>query len=92
MLRFLLQGYVCSLPDRCLAYRFSLVEPKLSTQIRTQVHEFVCQFKNPQFYLPRCFACLYTYGRGCPTDKNCLEISSAHCFKFVLCLRGGPVT
>lgn len=57
---------------------------------RTNIHEFVCQYKNPDFYLSRCFATLYPYGRGCPSDKSCGGISNAKYVKHMLCLGGGP--
>lgn len=70
--------------------RDSLVEPKVTAQIRTGLHEFVCQYKNPQYYLSRCFVSLYPFGRGCPSDKNCPKLSMADYYKFALCLGGGP--
>ena len=70
--------------------RQSLVQPTKTPFIRTNNHEFVCQYKNPEYYFSRCFASLYPYGRGCPSDKNCREISIAKYIKFALCLGGGP--
>ena len=70
--------------------RHTLVQPTQKPIIRTANHEFVCQFKNPEYYFPRCFASLYPYGRGCPSDENCLKISVANYLKYVLCLGGGP--
>ena len=64
----------------------ALIDPSQSTYERNTLHEFVCQFKNPEYYLSRCFACLFPYGRGCPSDKSCGMLSNA---KHMLCLGGG---
>ena len=37
----------------------ALIDPSQSTYERNTLHEFVCQFKNPEYYLSKCFACLY---------------------------------
>jgi hypothetical protein len=68
----------------------ALIDPSQSTYERNTLHEFVCQFKNPEYYLSRCFACLYPYGRGCPSDKSCGMLSNAKYIKHMLCLGGGP--
>ena len=68
----------------------ALIDPSQSTYERNTLHEFVCQFQNPEYYLSRCFACLYPYGRGCPSDKSCGMISNAKYTKHMLCLGGGP--
>lgn len=70
--------------------RHALVRPSKKPIIRSTNHEFVCQYKNPEYYFSRCFATLYPYGRGCPSDENCLKISIANYVKYVLCLGGGP--
>ena len=68
----------------------TLIDPAKSNVERRNSHEFVCQFKNPEFYLSRCFATLYPYGRGCPSDKSSGFISVAKYTKHMLCLGGGP--
>ena len=68
----------------------ALIDPSQCTYERNTLHEFVCQFKNPEYYLSRCFACLYPYGRGCPSDKSCGMLSNAKYVKHMLCLGGGP--
>ena len=68
----------------------TLLDPADSKYERRDTHEFVCQFKNPEFYLSRCFATLYPYGRGCPSDRSCGSISVAKYTKHMLCLGGGP--
>ena len=70
--------------------RSTLLEPTKLTFIRSSTHAFVCQFKDPEYYLARCFASLYPYGRGCPSDKNCCDLSMGKYIKHVLCLGGGP--
>ena len=70
--------------------RHALVQPSNKPMTRTTNHEFVCQYKNPEYYFSRCFASLYPYGRGCPSDENCLKISISNYVKYVLCLGGGP--
>ena len=67
-----------------------LVEPTTKSFQRTDNHQFVCQYKNPEYYLPRCFPTIYPYGRGCPSDSNCKVISMANYVKHMLCLGGGP--
>ena len=68
----------------------TLIDPASSKIERRNNFEFVCQYKNPQFYLSRCFASLYPYGRGCPTDKAADFTSMMRYIKHVLCLGGGP--
>jgi hypothetical protein len=68
----------------------TLIDPAKSNVERRNSYEFVCQFKNPEFYLSRCFATLYPYGRGCPSDKSSGFISVAKYTKQMLCLGGGP--
>ena len=70
--------------------RNALVEPSNKSVHRTSVHEFVCQYKNPEYYLPRCFPTIFPYGRGCPSDENCHFITMANYIKHMLCLGGGP--
>lgn len=70
--------------------RNALVEPNTKSYQRTANHQFVCQYKNPEYYLPRCFPTIYPYGRGCPSDPNCNVISMANYIKHMLCLGGGP--
>ena len=67
-----------------------LIDPASKVYERSSQHEFVCQFKNPDYYLSRCFPCLYPYGRGCPSDKFCRSISIAKYTKHMLCIGGGP--
>ena len=67
-----------------------LVEPTSKSFQRTDNHQFVCQYKNPEYYLPRCFPTIYPHGRGCPSDSNCNVISMANYVKHMLCLGGGP--
>ena len=67
-----------------------LIDPVSKVYERSNKHEFVCLFKNPDYYLSRCFPCLYPYGRGCPSDKFCRSISIAKYTKHMLCLGGGP--
>lgn len=67
------------------------MEPKPSAHVRSGMnHTFVCRYKNPEYYLPRCFPSLYPYGRGCPSDKNCQNMSMSKYIKHMLCLGGGP--
>jgi hypothetical protein len=68
----------------------TLIDPAKGNVERRNNHEFVCQFKNPEFYLSRCFATLYPYGRGCPSDKSSGFMSVAKYTKHMLCLGGGP--
>lgn len=68
----------------------ALIDPSQLSYDRSNVHEFVSHFKNPAYYLSRCFASLYPYGRGCPSDKSCGVISTAKYTKHMLCLGGGP--
>lgn len=70
--------------------RNSLVEPSQRCIQRTAIHEFVCQYKNSEYYLPRCLPTLFPYGRGCPSDANCNDISMANYIKHMLCFGGGP--
>lgn len=70
--------------------RDTLICPQRVPMERSNNHEFVCQYKNPDFYLSRCFPTLYPYGRGCPTDKWCRSTSVAKYVKHMLCLGGGP--
>ena len=77
---------VSYIEDICSA----LIDPSQSTYERNTLQEFVCQFKNPEYYLSLCFACLCPYGRGCPSDKSCGMISNAKYTKHMLCLGGGP--
>ena len=58
--------------------------------VRGSIHDFVCQYKNPDYYLSRCFPTLYPYGRGCPSDKWCRSSNMAKYVKHMLCLGGGP--
>ena len=55
--------------------RNSLISPCPVPMVRGSIHDFVCQYKNPDYYLSRCFPTLYPYGRGCPSDKWCKESS-----------------
>jgi hypothetical protein len=68
----------------------TLIEPTRSDLERRNNHEFVCQFKNPEYYLSRCFATLYPYGRGCPSDEDSESLSISKYTKHMLCLGGGP--
>ena len=68
----------------------ALIDPSQSSLDRSNIHEFVCQFKDPDYYLSRCFASLYPYGRGCPSDKWSGMITNAKYTKHMLCLGGGP--
>lgn len=70
--------------------RNTLINPSPVAMERSCHHEFVCQYKNPDFYLSRCFPTLYPYGRGCPSDKWCRTTSIAKYVKHMLCLGGGP--
>lgn len=74
-----------SLVSHLKAICSALIDPSQSSYGRTNVHEFVCQFQSPDYYFPRCFACLYPYGRGCPSDKSCSIISNANYVKHMLC-------
>lgn len=67
----------------------TLTQP-VSSYVRNNEHEFVCQYKHPDYYLSRCFASLFPYGRGCPSDKSCRSISVAKHIKHMLCMGGGP--
>lgn len=80
-----------SLVSQFEGIRSALIDPSQSCIDRSNVHEFVCQFKDPDYYLCRCFATLYPYGRGCPSDKSCGMISNAKYAKHMLCLGGGPL-
>ena len=51
---------------------------------------FVCQFKQPECFLPRCFASLFPYGRGCPSDKASPITNIRKHTAHILCLGGGP--
>ena len=68
----------------------ALVDPSTKSFQSTANHQFVCQYKNPEYYLPRCFPTIFPYGRGCPSDINCNMISMANYTKHMLCLGGGP--
>lgn len=70
--------------------RNALVDPRTKSFQRTANHQFVCQYKNPEYYLPRCFPTIFPYGRGCPSDVNCNMITMANYTKHMLCLGGGP--
>ena len=70
--------------------RNSLINPSPATLERSCTHDFVCQFKNPDFYLSRYFPTSYPYGRGCPSDKWSRSSSIAKYVKHMLCLGGGP--
>ena len=56
--------------------RNALVEPSTKSYQPTANHQFVCQYKNPEYHLPRCFPTIFPYGRGCPNDLNCNVIVS----------------
>jgi hypothetical protein len=76
-------------PDTLLSLledlRNSLVEPKPRAHVRSGTnHNFVCLYKNPAYYLPRCFPSLNPYGRGCPSDKHCQNMSMAKYIKHIL--------
>jgi hypothetical protein len=69
----------------------TLKAPVSKNQERHAYHEFVSQYKKPEYYLPRCFASLYPYGRGCPSDKNQRSsVKMATCNSHTLCMGGGP--
>jgi hypothetical protein len=69
----------------------TLRAPVLKNNERNAQHEFVCQYKNPEYYLPRCFATLYPYGRGCPCDKYRRgPLTMAKYISHSLCVGGGP--
>ena len=70
--------------------RNTLITPSPVPMERGSIHEFVCQYKNPDYYLSRCFPTLYPYGRGCPSDKWCRSSNIAKYVKHMLCLGGGP--
>jgi hypothetical protein len=57
---------------------------------RQQNFEFVSQFRQPEYFLPRCFASLFPYGRGCPSDKSSRTTSIKKHTAYLLCLGGGP--
>jgi hypothetical protein len=57
---------------------------------RQQNFEFVSQFKEPEYFLPRCFASLFPYGRGCPSDKSSRTTNIKKHTAHMLCLGGGP--
>jgi hypothetical protein len=52
--------------------------------------EFVCQYKNPEYYLPRCFPTLFPYGRGCPSDRSSSTTNIRKHTIHMLSLGGGP--
>jgi hypothetical protein len=52
--------------------------------------QFVCQFRQPEYFLPRCFAALFPYGRGCPSDKASRTANVKKHTAHMLCLGGGP--
>jgi hypothetical protein len=52
--------------------------------------QFVCQFRQPEYFLPRCFAALFPYGRGCPSDKASRTTNVKKHTAHMLCLGGGP--
>jgi hypothetical protein len=67
-----------------------LMDPSKTGYERSSNHDFVCQYKNPDYYLCRCFASLFPYGRGCPSDKLSSGITMAKYVKHMLCMGGGP--
>jgi hypothetical protein len=52
--------------------------------------EFVCQYKNPDYFLPSCFPTLYPYGRGCPSDRCSPTTNIRKLAVLMLSLGGGP--
>lgn len=51
--------------------------------------QFVCQFKEPEYFLPRCFASLFPYGRGCLSDNYSPTTNIRKHTAHMLCLGGG---
>jgi hypothetical protein len=64
---------------------------KLSPEIiRDSNFDFVSQYTHPEYYLAKCFPCLFPYGRGCPTDVNSKIKSIGYHCKLMLSRGGGP--
>jgi hypothetical protein len=57
---------------------------------RQQKFHYVSQFRQPEYFLPRCFATLFPYGRGCPSDKSTRTTNVKKHTAHMLCLGGGP--
>lgn len=48
--------------------------------VMTDAFQFVTPYKNPQWFLSKCFPTLFPYGRGCPSDpKSTVSCFADHC-------------
>lgn len=57
---------------------------------RNASYEFISHYLQPEYYLSRCFASLFPYGRGCPSDQSIGVISIAKHTAHMLTMGGGP--
>lgn len=72
------------------ALRASLNKNSSKIIERDSNFDFVSQYTHPEYYLAKCFPCLFPFGRGDPTDVNSkVKSIGSHC-RLMLTRGGGP--